>query len=73
MTAKTSSFSAKRAVILLLLAPWISLAASAEKTESEPLSDPAAHAFPLLGVGAEREVEVAWNRVHDYAGLEAIL
>lgn len=35
--------------------------------------DLAGHAFPLLGVAAERKVPVAWNRVHDHAGLASIL
>jgi len=35
--------------------------------------DPAKHAFPALGISAERKVPVAWNRFYDHAGLTAIL
>ncbi|KPL11909.1 hypothetical protein AMJ85_02575 [candidate division BRC1 bacterium SM23_51] len=34
--------------------------------------DPADHAFPALGVSAERKVRVEWNRFHDHDGLGAI-
>ncbi|MBN2316898.1 MAG: hypothetical protein JXM79_23425 [Sedimentisphaerales bacterium] len=35
--------------------------------------NPANHAFPTLGMSAERKVPVAWNRFYDHAGLTAIL
>ncbi len=34
---------------------------------------PAAHVYPALGVGADRRVDVAWNRFYDHAGLADIL
>jgi len=40
----------------------------------KPRADnPAKHAFPALGITAERKVQVAWNRFYDHAGLGAIL
>jgi hypothetical protein len=38
-----------------------------------PADDPAAHAFPALGMVADRKVEVAWNRFYDTQGLASIL
>ena len=38
-----------------------------------PADDPAAHSYPALGVGAERKVDVAWNRFYDTKGLASIL
>lgn len=38
-----------------------------------PADDPAAHSYPALGVGAERKVDVAWNRFYDTQGLASIL
>ncbi len=38
-----------------------------------PPGNPAAHAYPALGMVAERKVAVEWNRFHDCAGLAAIL
>ena len=35
--------------------------------------NPSKHAFPALGISAERKVPVAWNRFYDHAGLTAIL
>jgi hypothetical protein len=35
--------------------------------------NPARHAFPTLGMSAERKVPVEWNRFYDHAGLTAIL
>ncbi len=35
--------------------------------------NPAKHAFPALGMSAERKVPVVWNRYYDHAGLTAIL
>src|ERR1043165_1683547 len=35
--------------------------------------NPATHAFPALGMVADRKVEVEWNRYYDHAGLTAIL
>jgi hypothetical protein len=47
---------------------------SAAVVERRPgADDPAEHTFPALGASAEREVEVAWNRFYDHAGLGAIL
>ena len=34
---------------------------------------PAAHAYPALGMVADRKVDVEWNRYYDHAGLAAIL
>jgi Zinc carboxypeptidase len=36
-------------------------------------ADPADHAFPALGVPANRKVLVEWNQYYDHAGLSAIL
>lgn len=36
-------------------------------------SNPAAHAYPALGMVADRKVDVEWNRYYDHAGLTAIL
>jgi hypothetical protein len=38
-----------------------------------PADDPADHAFPALGMVADRKVEVAWNRFYDTQGLASIL
>ena len=38
-----------------------------------PSGNPEAHAFPALGLPAERKVNVEWNRFYDHAGLGAIL
>lgn len=38
-----------------------------------PTVDLDAHAFPALGAGSARRVDVAWNRFYDHAGLNEIL
>jgi hypothetical protein len=47
---------------------------AAEQQNARPsLPDPAAHAFPALGMVAQRKVPVEWNRFYDSDGLAAIL
>lgn len=46
---------------------------AAGETHLPAAGDPAAHSYPALGIGAERQVEVAWNRFYDTEGLAAIL
>jgi len=62
--------------LLLTTALTFVLAASAggEVSDRKPVPlDPAEHSYPALGATHEREVEVAWNRYYDHAGLGAIL
>lgn len=54
--------------VLLLLAGFSARAADRPKAD-----DPNSHAFPALGMVAERKVQVAWNQYYDHAGLGAIL
>lgn len=64
------------AVILLagLILPGPTPLLRAAVTDIQPpADDPAAHSYPALGVGAERKVEVAWNRFYDTQGLASIL
>jgi hypothetical protein len=63
-------------VTLGIIFGWTCLTATphAEVIErTPPPSNPAAHAFPALGMGSERKVDIAWNRYYDHAGLGAIL
>ena len=43
------------------------------RTRRPRAGKPADHAFPALGISAERKVPVAWNRFYDHTGLTAIL
>src|SRR5260221_9482128 len=55
---------------------WAGVACSAfgQVSDRTPTpSNPAAHAFPALGMLAERKVDVAWDRYYDHAGLASIL
>lgn len=60
----------------LTFAVLVNLTASAQSQIADrlpPSGNPAAHAYPALGVPADRKVEVEWNRFYDCAGLAAIL
>ncbi len=56
---------------------WVGVAVGvlgAEVADRRPAAgDPTPHAFPALGMPAERRVEVAWNRFYDTEGLGRIL
>jgi hypothetical protein len=52
-------------VALVMLATVVCPAADQKKDER--------HVFPALGIVAERQVDVAWNRFYDHAGLSEIL
>ena len=55
----------------LLFAPLLALADTFDRQPKA--GDPADHAFPAVGIAAERKVNVEWNRFYDHAGLGAIL
>ena len=57
-----------------MLVLFLATASFGETVDRKPIPlDPAEHAFGALGASHEREVEVAWNRYYDHAGLGAIL
>ncbi len=49
------------------------MALAEERPRKIKAGNPADHAFPALGISAERKVQMAWNRFYDHAGLTAIL
>ena len=65
----------RRTVILFFscLIVAVGSAVASERPRKIKAGNPADHAFPALGVSAERKVEVAWNRFYDHAGLTAVL
>ncbi len=67
----------KRCVVVLLvfclILALVGSAVAGERPRKIKAGNPADHAFPALGVSAERKVQVAWNRYYDHAGLTAIL
>jgi hypothetical protein len=67
----------KHAVAVMLFSCAAFLLAGAALAQSrtrKPKADnPDKHAFPALGMSAERKVHVAWNRFYDHAGLGAIM
>ena len=72
MTTAPFTSSSSRYTIRLVLS-WLSLATAASAGEQPGGPSPTVHAYPALGIGAERKVEVAWNRFYDHAGLSDIL
>ncbi|HNS22629.1 MAG TPA: M14 family metallopeptidase [Sedimentisphaerales bacterium] len=66
MTIRASTFRRNRSAAALALGCLLVTAGIRAQT-------PAAHVYPALGVGAERKVDVAWNRFYDHAGLADIL
>ncbi|HOX03258.1 MAG TPA: M14 family metallopeptidase [Candidatus Paceibacterota bacterium] len=63
-----------RALMAVVMAVAVSGARPALRAEpGSPEPDPGGRAFPGLGSPADRQVEVAWNRYYDHAGLRAIL
>jgi hypothetical protein len=51
----------------------ISTSLAEDRPRRPKAGNPAGHAFPALGISAERKVPVAWNRFYDHTGLTAIL
>lgn len=66
-------FLVRRGLALSWAAVSLVSAQAAERPALPATGDPGAHAFPALGVPAERKVAVAWNRFYDSAGLAQIL
>jgi len=57
-------------VVVSILSCWLSSAASGSQPRTPDLAD---CALPALGAPHLRQVEVAWNRYYDHAGLGSIL
>ena len=59
--------------LAIVLATVLAAAGGTGQERGPKAFDPADHSFPALGAPHDREVEVAWNRFYDHAGLGAIL
>lgn len=56
----------------LFLSPWVRAEGpAANEQPNAPAS--ISHAYPALGISADRKVDVAWNRFYSHAGLSDIL
>lgn len=62
-----------RLFFLFILSVFVASGYAQVRSRRPRGGNPAKHAFPTLGMSAERKVPVAWNRFYDHAGLTAIL
>jgi hypothetical protein len=63
------------AVVMVLSCLLLSAGVRAESPAAEQPDAPVptSHAYPALGISAERKVDVAWNRFHSHEGLSDVL
>ncbi|MEN6425600.1 MAG: M14 family metallopeptidase [Phycisphaerales bacterium] len=72
----STSLGSRRTIPLVFCSLLLAMGALAEAPavgEQPGALSPAGHAYPALGAGADRKVDVAWNRFYDHAGLGDIL
>ncbi|MEN6578940.1 MAG: M14 family zinc carboxypeptidase, partial [Phycisphaerales bacterium] len=76
MIPASTSPGSRRTIPLVFCSLLLAMGALAEAPavgEQPGALSPAGHAYPALGAGADRKVDVAWNRFYDHAGLGDIL